>query len=342
MANRIYLLASLATAIVFCAADASFAQGEPGARQYQSNGANPSGYQNAYPDRSTQSPDNTPQQQQQSRPDAPRGTAAPQNPPAPPFQLTQQEQIDLDKILDAWEKQNGQIKTFKCDFERLKYDPVFFPPKPGGQDEPISTSKGEIQYSAPDKGLLHETEVRSWTLNPKKLVTSGDGEHWACDGHIIYIVDHKQNTVEEIPIPPDLQGQSITQGPLPFVFGAKASELKARYYIRPITPADSKGEAWLEIMPKYQRDAANFSKVKMILETKNMFPSAIQIYGTNGMDRDVFLLTPQGFNLWKFFSPDTFSPEPRGFKIIQHQPQGPPAPQPSGQAQRLAPEPGRR
>jgi hypothetical protein len=168
-------------------------------------------------------------------------------------------------------------------------------------------------------------------------------EHWACDGKQIYKVDYQQRTVEEIPIPPELQGQGITQGPLPFVFGAKAAELKARYYIRfdPEKPPIAKGQSWLEIRPKYRRDAENFAKVRLALRTNDMFPIGIEIYGTNGQDRDAFALEPKGFDPRDIFGGD-FNPSPFGYKHIKHDPQGAPAPQPGGQAQRMTPEPGRR
>ncbi len=285
--------------------------------------------------------------------DAQRGPAAPQNPPPPPFILSPQEQADLDQVLNAWEQQNGQIKTFKCNFDRLQYDPVFFPKQTDGREEARQHSKGEIKYEAPDKGLLRETEGETWSLNPttrklenKKLVAL---EHWACDGKNLYKVDYQQKTVEEIPIPAELQGKGITQGPLPFVFGAKAADLKARYYIRPTTPKDDKDHAWLEIRPKFVRDAQNFSKVELILRLKDMFPEAIQLHGTNGTDRDVYMLAPQGFNLIPNFGND-FTPAPFGFKHIKNNAQPAPAGQAGGagapraaaQAQRLVPDTSRR
>jgi TIGR03009 family protein len=288
------------------------------------------------------------------RTDAQRGPAAPQNPPPPPFTLSPQEQADLDQTLTAWEQKNGQIKTFKCNFDRLQYDPIFFPPRAGKPQEPRQTSKGEIKYEAPDKGLLRETEGETWSLNPttrqleqKKLAAL---EHWACDGKNLYKVDYQQKTVEEIPIPPELQGKGITQGPLPFVFGAKAADLKARYYIRPTTPDDKKkDQAWLEIRPKFVRDAQNFSKVELILRLKDMFPEAIQLHGTNGTDRDVYLLAPQGVNLIPNFGND-FTPSPFGFKHVKNNAQPAPAAQAGGagapragaQAQRIVPDASRR
>jgi TIGR03009 family protein len=288
-------------------------------------------------------------------PDAPPGPGAPQNPPPPPFTLTPQEQAELDQILISWEQKNGQIKTFKCYFDRKQYDPVFMPKQGDGHEEPIQMSRGEIKYEAPDKGLLRETEGEVWSVNPttrkrekKKLDAL---EHWACDGKNLYKVDYVQTTVEEIPIPPELQGKGITQGPLPFVFGAKAAVLKARYYIRrfPDAPKDDKDHAWLEIRPKFVRDAQNFSEVDLILRVKDMFPEAVQIHGINGTDRDVYMLAPQGFNLIPNFGSD-FTPTPFGFKHIKNNAQAAPAAQAGGanaprvinQAQRIVPDASRR
>jgi TIGR03009 family protein len=283
-----------------------------------------------------------------------RGPAAAQNPPPPPFILSQQELADLDQILNAWEQKNGQIKTFKCNFDRMQYDPVFMPKQSDGHEEPIQTSRGEIKYEAPDKGLLRESEGEVWTVNPttrkREKQPLGALEHWACDGRNLYKVDYQLKTVEEIPIPPELQGKGITQGPLPFVFGAKAADLKARYYIRPTTPEDEKKtRAWLEIRPKFVRDAQNFSKVDLILRLKDMFPEAIQIHGVNGTDRDVYMLAPQGFNLIPNFGSD-FTPAPFGFKHIKNNAQAAPAaqagaasgPRVINQAQRFSPDGSRR
>jgi TIGR03009 family protein len=346
MTNRIWLLATMAVVCAMLLASDVLAQGGPGPRSSQNYSNDPGIYPNG--GSSDRGPLHIAGAQQQPRQDAPRGTAPGQNPPAPPFQLSPQEQADLDNVLDMWEKKNGAIKTFKADFDRCQYDPVFFPKQPGEKNaRPKQTSFGEIKYVAPDKGLLRETGGSTWTVNPtsrqlenKKLDAL---EHWACDGKTLYKVDYQQRTVDEIPIPPELQGKGITQGPLPFVFGAKAADLKARYYIRTTPPpAGAVNEYWLEIRPKYIRDAENYSKVEIILDANTMFPKAIQIDGTNGTDRDVYILTPKGgFDPFGPFR-DDFSPSPFGFKHVKNTPNAPPAAQPgappaSGQTERSTP-----
>ena len=119
-------------------------------------------------------------------------------------------------------------------------------------------------------------------------------EQWLCDGKSIYQFDYPKELVTEFVMPPELQGKGIGDGPLPFVFGVEAQKLKQRYFMRIITPPDVQNEVWLEAFPRYQQQAAEFSKVQVILQiagpTKALLPYAIQIYSPNGKDRTVYQL----------------------------------------------------
>jgi TIGR03009 family protein len=125
-------------------------------------------------------------------------------------------------------------------------------------------AKGEIHFAAPDKGSFRELE--------------GGDERWMCDGQSIYEFKAKEKVLHEYKLPPELQGQSISKGPLPFVFGAKAETMKQRYAMRVVTPADAKGQIWIEAWPRTQQDAANFNHVQVILDTKAMLPMAVRMY----------------------------------------------------------------
>ena len=106
--------------------------------------------------------------------------------------------------------------------------------------------------------------------------------------------------VTEYVMPPELQGKGIGDGPLPFVFGVEAEKLKQRYFMRIITPPNVQNEVWLEAYPRYQQQAAEFSKVQVILQisgpTKALLPYAIQIYLPNGKDRTVYQLQDPKIN----------------------------------------------
>ena len=140
-----------------------------------------------------------------------------------------------------------------------------------------------MKFSAPDKGLM-KIEAKDPTQS----------EQWLCDGKSIYQFDYRERLVTEYVMPLELQGKGIGDGPLPFVFGVEAEKLKQRYFMRIITPPDVKNEVWLEAYPRYQQQAAEFSKVQVILQisgtTKALLPFAIQIYSPNGKDRIVYQL----------------------------------------------------
>jgi TIGR03009 family protein len=211
------------------------------------------------------------------------GPAEPQIlPVAPPFQLSAQEQADLDVLLKNWERQSEQIKYFKCSFNRWEYNPTFVG---GNAEQPTTESHGEIKFHAPDQGMFRVLQMFNFIADPKtkKFVKQQvePTEWWTCDGKSMFQVDSDKNkkVVIERPLPPQLQGTAITDGPLPFVFGAKAEALKKRYFLRIITPADNaKQEVWLEARPKVQKDAANFSRVQLIFDKANMQLQAMQIY----------------------------------------------------------------
>jgi TIGR03009 family protein len=245
---------------------------------------------------------------------------AAQQPLPPPFQLTAEEDQQVDRVLQAWEKRSAGVKTFECSFTRFQYNTVF---APANQPVVPVVDSGTIKYAAPDKGLYKVEGERA--------------EQWICDGKSIYQYNYAEKKVIEYKIPPQVQGHAIVNTPLPFLFGAKAQELKQRYWIRIITPpANRAQETWLEAVPRVQQQAADFSKAELILTNQNMVPAALQLHSPNGQDRTAFkfdgivMNDPMGWLKGDPFRANT----PFGWtKIIE---QGAPA-----QAGRVSP-PGRR
>jgi len=114
--------------------------------------------------------------------------------------------------------------------------------------------------------------------------------------------------VRRYKLPPDLQGKAIADGPLPFVFTTDAKRLKQRYFMRVVTPPDVDGQVWIEAYPRYQRDAAEFSKVEVILQSKDMTPYAIQLTEPNKKDRKVYQFQNVVINpRWRLFGGNSFN-----------------------------------
>jgi TIGR03009 family protein len=212
------------------------------------------------------------------------------------FQLNPLEQAALDQVLTAWQNQSAKITTFKCDFERWEYNLVFGP----SRDIPLNKNRGELSFGRPDKGSFQITELNTWKDIPppqgqpapaEKKGTwvpqpNAIGEHWVCDGKSVFEYRHDQKHLVERQIPPQFQGQAIVDGPLPFLFGADANKLKARYWMR-LEQQQNQNQIWLVALPKLQAQAADFRAVEVILDRGQLLPTHMQVHLPNG-DRHVY------------------------------------------------------
>lgn len=236
------------------------------------------------------------------QPVAQPGAPAPQQFVGPPFQLTDVEQQYVDQLLEQWENRGAEIKTFDCQFEKWEYDNVFGPRSKDGQalNEPMRKCKGRLTYSNPDKGSFKIEEIYRFTEKTEGQPAAYDlqenevGDHWVCDGKAIFQYNHTEKRLEVQKLPEDMRGADIVNGPLPFLFGAEAEKLKARYWIR-----SKKSDAttiWLEAYPRTQADAANYHHVEVMLERQTMLPKALQVHQPNGANRDVYIFEPATIN----------------------------------------------
>jgi TIGR03009 family protein len=213
--------------------------------------------------------------------------AAPQVPPG--FQLNALEQANLDQVLDKWQLESGTIVTFKCSFDRWEYDVAF---GPNNNQDPLNKNHGELSFHKPDKGSFEITEIKTfkelpvapgaqrqgdWVKQPDAI-----GDHWVCDGKSVYEYRQSQKQLVEHPIPPQLQGQSIVDGPLPFLFGADKAKLKQRYWMRIDQQQNQDpNQIWLIAKPKFQEQAADMTEVDVILDRQLLLPRYMQVWMPN-------------------------------------------------------------
>jgi len=198
-----------------------------------------------------------------------------------PFRLTPQHAAYLDRVLNVWEQHSNGVKTFDCDFFRWVYDPVF-----GPRNQPKHVDWGKIKYASPDRGMFRVKKTQKGRdmvdVEPERA------EHWVCDGKSVFEHNYAKKRLTEYKLPPELHGKAIEDGPLPFLFGANATKLKRRYFMRVITPQNVKDQIWLEAHPRFQQDAANFRRAELILKAKDMSPFALQIFAPNGKNHTVY------------------------------------------------------
>lgn len=252
---------------------------------------------------------------------------APQPPAVAPFQLSPQDEASLNRLLTDWQNLSGNVKTFEARFDRFDYDGVF-----GNSGTPKRIVQGSLKYSAPDKGF-YELDDKS--------------EKWICTGDSVFEFRQVDKKVREHRLPANLRGQAISDGPMPFVFGVQMDKMKARYWLRINTPAQGAepNQVWLEAYPRHAQDAANFSRVDIILtfEHQNgtvtkLEPFAINLVMPNGKDRTAYRFTEMKANgtlanLQEFFNVFVKPSVPFGWQhevIDETATAGPPNPQPTG------------
>lgn len=224
--------------------------------------------------------------------------------PVAPFVLNEAQQQLLDQILLKWEKQSDKVSTFVCTFTRWEIDPTWGPKQNGYT---ASEGEGKIKYKSPDRGDYQINKVTRWDEKKAAYIADADSEqHWICDGEAIFEFDAKAKLLKVRPLPPELKGKSIADGPLPFIFGAKAETLKRRYAMRDVTPKESVGkQIWLEAWPKYQADAANFQRAIVVLNEKTFLPEALQIFPPGIVPVEG---KPQAYTAYSFQSPSVNNP----------------------------------
>ncbi|MBI3838677.1 MAG: hypothetical protein HY288_12185 [Planctomycetia bacterium] len=263
--------------------------------------------------------------------------------PQAPFVLTESQQKLLDQVLLKWEQRSNKVNTFKCSFRRWDYDPAFGRP----MDKLKAEGKGFIKYKAPDRGDYSVAELKEFDAAKADFVSKTNGlDHWVCDGKSIFeFVPEKKQLIQR-KLPPEMQGKAIVDGPLPFIFGAKADQLNQRYWMRDITPRQFIGkEIWLEAVPKRQQDAANFQTATIILTDPDFVPFGLQILLPDGKNKTAYIFEDSKINDPLSIVRGDFLPPftPLGWKkIVEPDPSDAPStsPPPSGdqgQANRAAP-----
>lgn len=246
----------------------------------------------AYPDQAVvpQNPtlqaNSAPQQQPGSQPGV-------QQLPAP-FALNQEQEVQLDRALKAWEEGTKNVKSFQCKFQRLEFNLTL--PNATNPNKATREDAGELRYGTPDRGMYR--------------VDGEQPEKWICDGRSIFEYDFANKRLTEHKLPPQLWGKAITDGPLPFLFGSSAVKLKRRYYLRDVTPQEkAASQIWIQAFPRYPGDAANFSRAELIVNMADKMPVALRMYSPNKVDYTVYVFEkPVVNNMLDFLGGDPFKP----------------------------------
>lgn len=237
---------------------------------------------------------------------------------------------DLQAILNAWEAESGKIQTLAGMHERYVYNITF---------ETATVASGKFFYAAPDRGRIDLEGVPPAKMNfgaaGPKIGASGKpfkysadrNEIWVCTGKEVVTAVELDKTFQAFPLPPDMQGKNIINGPLPFLFGMKADEARRRFDMKLLKDAPT--QAMILAIPRTQLDSANFGEATIILDKQNYLPFAVKLVDTARTTETVFKFVPDKMavnspNFWGFFARfgiknDPFQPEfhKQGYRQVQ-------------------------
>ena len=190
---------------------------------------------------------------------------SPQNAPqAPPVPATQPLDLrnPLDNLLLQWEEKMKAVDTLKATITRTTTDKTF---------RTRDTFQGYAYYMQPNRALLH---LQKGTGNNVSF------ERFVCTGNYLYVYHQATRQLRYHALPPPKPGQIADDNFLSFLFGMRAEEAKRRYELK-LYPSD-KFYHYLEIVPRFDADKADFQKARLVLNQNTYLPRELSFLDAAG------------------------------------------------------------
>lgn len=195
---------------------------------------------------------------------------------------------ELEQILLKWEQASSQTSKFKGDLKRYEYDDTFLEVKAG---------TGHYWYELPDKGRLDIEAVKEIKPGETKQangltykVVPATHMTWVSNGETIYVVEHGPPTKQysEVKIPPELRGSNVGKGPLPFLFGMKAADIKTRYRLELGRLHDVRSQIHIVAYPLLEGEQVEYCKAEVMITPTTFLPYAVQLTAPTNTKRTVY------------------------------------------------------
>lgn len=197
------------------------------------------------------------------------GSMIAQQPMAP---ITPQEAAALDQILRGWEKAMTDLRSFATVVDRESLDKAL-------------QARDKYQgYALFLKAATKDDHGRACLVLQKEKKAEVF-EKYICTGTYLYEYLPAQKVIRVHDLPEKKKGVQ-QESFLSFLFGMGADEAKARYEMRPVTPAKNDPTApyyhYLRIKPKTAADKNDFTEARLSLYKSNNLPAQIWYLQPNG------------------------------------------------------------
>jgi TIGR03009 family protein len=205
----------------------------------------------------------------------PTAQAQPQLQPMPPAAAPPATELDkkLDSFLGNWEKKMQALEGLQAKLERTEKDKTF---------KAESKFVGKAAYlkvkgaTAQNLALLEMNIAGKQELHEKIIVT----------GQFIYQFAPADMKIYATEIPKPKPGQVSQDNFLTLVFGATASDLRARYNLQlsndKLHPdGEDKYYIYVDVIPKTAADKADFQRAQLVLSKDNFLPRRLWFEAPN-------------------------------------------------------------
>ena len=184
---------------------------------------------------------------------------------------------DMNRLLEAWEKQSKKLVSLYVVFTRIDRSPAW-----GDQ-----FYQGQAMLQSPNLACL-EFQKYKVGANGKPLVAAGkDGkpalqlepkpyERIVCTGNEVLQYTWDDEKIFVFPLDKQIRQKALQQGPLPFLFNMKAADAKQRYSMTLMEQDDK--EYKIGIIPMEEIDKESFRKAILWLNKETFLPDYLCLY----------------------------------------------------------------
>jgi hypothetical protein len=220
-------------------------------------------------------------------------TWGPSPPPAAPvkqpewYPLNSEDAKRVEEVLAAWRASRTRGDQLRCQFRKWEFDPVFGPKDPA---VPYVYTTGEFRWDAPDVWMWKGTSARKAVVNGSKIEWVDVALfNWARNKDTFYELDYRRKTRTELHFPADSAGNPqirflgfiVATLPQTDLFRLDPAGLQDRFWIRPMTPTEGRTDRWLELVPKKDADAKQFSSLLLAISESDWDICAMDIRAPN-------------------------------------------------------------
>lgn len=200
----------------------------------------------------------------------PKGKAAPDAKAAPSASgaALGVQRMDMERLLNLWEKQSARLKSLDVKFKRVDHSPAW------GDNE---LYEGRAMLESPNLAWLDFKKVGVDKQNRPALVPH---ERIVCTGKEVWQYHSPTLQIFIFPLEREQQQRALEEGPLPFLFNMRAGEAKKRYRMSLVS--ENAATYVVSVIPLLDIDKESFSTAIIQLDRKYLLPTNIVLFAPDG------------------------------------------------------------